>query len=327
VKTDLGTFQHGLGFTRDGSYYYSVSAWVNDVYLATLDTVARKISSPKKVVSHVGFGTSTDWSPDGQYLAYVSGTGWLYEPFVLGMLAIETGKKSGLQLSGIERYGDQVFQPHWSPDGRFVLAGGDVLGRPGLYRIDAHTGEVNFTSNGDPRWSTWSPDGQSIFTRRMTETETTVIVMRHPTTGQERELYRVASPVRLSNLVASPDARRLAFVSRDEQGQTIEVTSIVGGEAPRQVIRLPARANAALALAWTPSSRDIVYAYGFGAADEKPALGLWLISADGGVPTDLGVTMNALPFGLSVHRDGRRIAFTAGTRRHPEVWVLKNLLR
>ncbi len=39
------------------------------------------------------------------------------------------------------------------------------------------------------------------------------------------------------------------------------------------------------------------------------------------------MTMEArLPYGLSVHADGKRIAFTAGTERHTEVWVVKNFL-
>jgi len=56
-------------------------------------------------------------------------------------------------------------------------------------------------------------------------------------------------------------------------------------------------------------------------------LELWQISADGGAPENLGVTLSGpIPFGLSVHPDGRRIVFTAGMPRRPEVWVPKNLL-
>ena len=328
VKAELGAFQHGLGFTRDGSYYYSVSAWTNDVYLAALDSAARRMTSPKKLVSHVGFGTSAEWSPDGQYLAYVSGTGWLYEPLVVGTLGIDTGRTSRLQLNGIERYGDQVFQHHWSPDGRYFLAGGDVLGLSGFYRIDIRTAEVNLVvSDQVPRWSAWSPDGRTIFTRRIAEARSTVIVTRDPATGHEKELYRVAFPARLSNLAVSADAKRLAFASFDQpRGTAIEFMPISGDEAPGVLASIPARENSALALAWTPHSPDIVYAHGFADPERKPELGLWLISADGGVPRNLGLTMNALPFGVSVHPDGRRIAFTAGTRRRAEVWVLDNLL-
>ena len=41
---------------------------------------------------------------------------------------------------------------------------------------------------------------------------------------------------------------------------------------------------------------------------------------------NLGLVMEGLePYGLSVHPDGKRIAFTAGTDRE-EVWVLKDFL-
>ena len=60
--------------------------------------------------------------------------------------------------------------------------------------------------------------------------------------------------------------------------------------------------------------------------EEKPELGLWMISGEGGERRNLGLAMNGRPFGLCVHPDGRRIAFTSGTPRRPEVWVLKNLL-
>ena len=327
VKKDITPFQHGLGFTRDGSYYYGVSAWVNDVYLATLDPTTRKIRSPKKLVRHVGFYTSAEWSPDGQYLAYVSGTGWLYEPFVLAILAIETGKEHRLQLSEVERVGDQALQLHWLPDGRFLSAPANNLGVPGLYRIDARTGTVSLSVPAPILSSAWSPDGKVILTRRIPEPRSIAIVVRDLTTGQEKELYRGQTPT-FGFLTVSPDGRRLAFVSLDEKRRpTIEVVPTSGSEAPREVVSVPAGANARIALAWMPDSRRLIYAYGMSAADQKSEFGPWLISADGGVPENLGLAMNgARPFGLSVHPDGKRIAVTAGTNRRTEIWALRDLL-
>ena len=60
---------------------------------------------------------------------------------------------------------------------------------------------------------------------------------------------------------------------------------------------------------------------------EKEVLEFWRISAEGGEPQNLGLKMEArVPYGLSVHLDGTRIAFTAGTSRRREVWVLKDFL-
>jgi Tol biopolymer transport system component len=76
--------------------------------------------------------------------------------------------------------------------------------------------------------------------------------------------------------------------------------------------------------AWTPDSRHIIYARTV--QGEKRKFELWRISAEGGEPQNLGLVMEGLePYGLSVHPDGKRIAFTAGTGRE-EVWVLKDFL-
>jgi Tol biopolymer transport system component len=77
--------------------------------------------------------------------------------------------------------------------------------------------------------------------------------------------------------------------------------------------------------AWMPDSRQIIYARNV--AGQKRQFELWRVSAGGGEPQTLGLTMQGLqPYGLSVHPDGRRIAFTAGKPSHSEVWVLKDFL-
>ena len=77
--------------------------------------------------------------------------------------------------------------------------------------------------------------------------------------------------------------------------------------------------------AWTPDSRHIIYARSV--SGERPKFELWRVSTDGGEPQNLGLRMHArVPYGLSVHPDGKRIAFTAGTGNRTEVWVLKDFL-
>jgi hypothetical protein len=57
-----------LGFTTDGSFYFVVEAWSNDVFLADLDESGR-LGKPTKLVSNVGYRTSVDGSSDGKTLA------------------------------------------------------------------------------------------------------------------------------------------------------------------------------------------------------------------------------------------------------------------
>jgi len=51
---------------------------------------------------------------------------------------------------------------------------------------------------------------------------------------------------------------------------------------------------------------------------------LWRISAEGGQPQNLGIRMEGIHT-LSVHPDGRRIAFSGGSIIR-EVWALENYL-
>ncbi|MFQ5817467.1 MAG: TolB family protein, partial [Terriglobia bacterium] len=175
--------------------------------------------------------------------------------------------------------------------------------------------------------------GKAIFTRWRNRGNTgpRSIVARDLGSGREKELYRAASPARVAHLGVSPDGQRLAFVWWDpKEGTTaVKVISTSGGEA-RELLKLPAAqlsgyGQPVFALAWTPDSRHIIYAPS--TAGQKHRFELWRISADGGEPQNLGLAMEGLSlYGLSVHPDGRRIAFTAGTPRRSEVWVLENFL-
>lgn len=328
------------GLTGDGSYYYGVGVWESDVYLATLDPATSRLRSPTKLVSHVGSRTSTQWSRDGQYLAYAWGNGDFDNPFVLGIRSAKTGKERRFRLGELRRHGNHGFDPQWSPDGRFILADGRKLDyRQGqsLYRIDVRTGAVtpivvtDYTRAYNRIESpAWSPDGSVIFEQRPPPR----IVTRNVDTGEERELYRPAPPAEIyhwptSNLSVSPDGQRFAFVwsdAKSEMTSAVMVVPTAGGE-PRELIRAkdPARIGVT---AWTPDSRHVIYARSVaGDSGGKGMFEFWRVAADGGEPQNLGLKMEArVPYGLSVHPDGTRIAFTAGTERRTEVWVLKDFL-
>ncbi|MGI8785129.1 MAG: hypothetical protein ACR2L2_15945 [Acidobacteriota bacterium] len=345
IKRDIGPSKNAIGFTREGSYYYTVYGGVNDVYLATLDPVRGKIYESKKLVSRVGFNTSVEWSPDGHYLAYASGAGGEHDPFVLGIRSIETGKERRLRLNKMTRFGGHSFQPHWSPDGRFLLAQGrnsDYMGpgrdSQGLYRIDAQTGKIALlvqTQTICPpdciEWPVWTRNGKVIFTRWISRPRS--IVARDFETGRETELLRAVSPAELSHLTVSADGQWLAFIWWDQNGgkTVLKVMPASGGEA-REIFKLPAPALAdyaqpLFALAWTYDSRHMIFAFASSSPDTRQTFELWRISAEGGKPEHIGLAMEGLlPYGLSVHPDGRRIAFTAGTPTREEVWVIENFL-
>ena len=365
VKPDIAPIAvHWLGLTGDGSYYYSQSAWVSDVYVATLDPETGTLQPPQKLVSHVGLDTSPDWSPDGRYLAYALGGGSEFDSPVLGIRSIRTGEERRHRL-GMRRV--HAFQLHWSPDGRSLLAQGRSLelrgaGVQAFYRIDAHIGEITpivirslgLPSNnpeviqGGMEWPVWASDGKAIIYRRSdTANDEQSLVVRDLETGRERELYRgnprlageneqstvPAQPTEMnhdgyfgaSNLAVSPDGQQLAFVWSTPTSRALKVIPTTAGDEPLELLRVqpPERL---FQPAWMPDGRHVLFGKGR-IEGQDPRLELWLISAKGGEPQYLGLEMEGLLlYGLSIHPDGQRIAFTAGRSLGSQTWVTKNLL-
>jgi len=348
VKPDIAPIGvHWLGLTGDGSYYYSQFAWVSDVYITALDSASGTLQPPQKLVSHVGLKTSPDWSPDGRYLAYAWGRGSGFDPFVLGIRSIRTGEEHRLRLGmKIRRKGGHAFQLDWSPDGRSLLGQGrNELGN-GFFRIDAHTGEVTPIMQPESYFESpvWSSDGKAIFYRRSdTPNDEQSLVVRDLETGRERELYRgnlraageneqstVPAQPEIWNLAVSPDGQQLAFVwlERDERGPTSIALKVIptteGGET-RELLRVrpPERL---FQPAWMPDGGHVLFGRGR-VEGQEPRLELWRISAEGGEPQYLGLEMEGLLlYGLRIHPDGQRIAFTAGRNLGSQTWVMKNLL-
>ena len=353
VEVQPGNVEEGLGFTNDGSFYYARRGWTNDLYVSSYDHVSGTVGTVEKQVSHVSFDSAAQWSPDGRYLAYFLGTGYLENPFVLGIRTAAGDSERLVDVARLIRLGSHAVQPHWSPDGRYLLAQGrdrDFQGpgkdSQGLHRIDAETGAVTPIVQTDTacphdclEWPVWSPEGKAIFMRWLPtstgnskdEHYKATIVAREYETGHEQEIYRAVPPARVYHLAASPDGERLAFLERaSEKGPAaIKVIGTSGGPA-HELAKLPAPKSSGygqpvFALAWTPDSNYLIYAPT--RAAQQPEFELWRIAVHGGEPQHLGVTLaGLLPYGLSVHPDGKSIALTAGTPVRFEVWVLENFL-
>ncbi len=357
VKPDIAPIGvHWIGLTGDGSYYYSQGAWVSDVYVTTLDPASGTLQPPQKLVSHVGLDTSPDWSPDGRYLAYAWGRGNYGNELVLGIRSIRTGEERRLPLTVTRAH---AFQLHWSPDGRSLLAQGrsPKLRGPGVqafYRIDAHTGEITpivirtlgLPSNnpevtqGVMECPVWSSDGKAIFYRRSdTPNSEQSLVVRDLETGRERELYRgnprpagedeqstVPAQPQIRNLAVSPDGQQLAFVWSTLTSRALKVIPTTAGGETRELLRVQSPKRL-FQPAWMPDGGHLLFGKGR-IEGQEPTLELWRISAEGREPQYLGLAMEGLLlYGLSIHPDGQRIAFTAGRNLGSQTWVMKNVLQ
>jgi len=217
--------------------------------------------------------------------------------------------------------------PRWSPDGRsLVAAGRNHKGRAGVYRIDSETGDITAIVSFGPGersvWADWSPDGKAVFyTVHHNITRARRIMQVNLDNGEQQQIYEDSFGVGSNQDGAvSPDGRWVA-ISYDRTALRIVPTE--GGEA-RELFRGKDGGRVG-GIAWTPDSRHVLFSFG-----GFPKLELWRAPLDGGEPHRVGIEMNSLARnGISVHPDGRRIAFHATDkpgRWGGELWVMENFL-
>jgi hypothetical protein len=100
-----------------------------------------------------------------------------------------------------------------------------------------------------------------------------------------------------------------------------------GGGDPREVLQIPGNERFIL-VGWLPDGLTLLVARWENRPsrlpDEPDPSTLWRVPINGGNPVSTGLTMDGLR-DVSIHPDGRRIAFNAGWKRG-EPWVLENLL-
>jgi Tol biopolymer transport system component len=310
-----------LGFTREGSLYYGLSARSTDVYTVSIDPATGKLLTPpaKAILKFEGFNSRPAWSPDGKSLAYVSvrpSPGALPpRRAVLVIRSVETGQERELYPKADLR------NLHWSPDGRSILCG------ISLQLIDVQSGDVTpilqvRTADALRVGGTWSRDGKAVFYFRVdlagrTPIERLSIMVYDLTIGKEKELYREG--VGIPGLLVSPNGRQLVFIGEDLH--TLMIMPTEGGE-PRELLRVQEDTEGISGIEWTLDGRYFLFIWAKPDPDQ-PLRGLWRIPAEGGDPQKL-MEMDGLTE-ISLHPDGRCIAFTGGWRVM-EVWKMENFL-
>jgi Tol biopolymer transport system component len=325
VKPDLGLHVWPMGFTQNGSYYYSVETGMSDVYIAELDLATGKLLAPPRPATQrfVGSNSGPDWSSDGRQLVYRSrrGRGW-------GASAICVRDTESGEVHELPSKFDQLRAARWCADSPSLIAGTSLpSGVFGLVRIDVQTGEFERVGVVNRPWG-WagacSRDGKAIYYQRWNKTAKTPSIVSHDfATGQEKQLHSVVESSMYSSGVAlSRDGQQLAFAVRDaESGSDIlKVLPAAGGE-PRDLLR-GVQLRWPGSVAWTPDGQSVLFVKQPSPDDSKTEL--WLIPLQGGEPRKLDLTAENMGE-MSVHPDGRHIAFTAGQDKQ-EVWVMENFL-
>jgi len=322
VKRDFGQVKGlgivPMGFTQDGSFYYGDRVWLADIYIAELDTEKTKILRPPKKAALRFEGSNSDpvWSPDGQYLAYISSR----EPEGLKSTAIcimnmNTGEEIELfpEFKGYARL-------NWFPDGKsFLVMGIDENDQRGLFKVDAKTGETALIVTGDSGYHApgCSPDGKKIFYEAdLWKEKIFRILMYDLDTQQKKEIYR--SEWQIIRMDVSPDGKQLAFW--EGKDNTLKLISVDGGQ-PKVLLKL--EEGGINSVAWSPDGKDIF----FSKVIEGGKIGkceLWRIPSEGGKPEKFELAVNGL-IDLNIHPEGSLIAFTLWNVDE-EVWVMENFL-
>jgi Tol biopolymer transport system component len=335
LKDGVGRGIRPNGFTRQGSFYYSLNIRMQDVYVAEVDPVAGQVlRQPAPVAARfVGSNSSPSWSPDGRRLAYYSqrSDSTAVGGPTLVIHSIETGEVRDVPVLLLQL----PFPVRWFPDGKSVLVGAWESPKRDLvafYRVDIQTGDhrlLRSSSGTGVVRSELSPDGKTLFFFTGGEPKLRGgVISRDIETGQEREIARV--PYLAGNgwarLAVSPDGKNLAFrspVVGEAKWTALRLAPATGGEL-RELYRFrQSETSNNDELAWTPDGRHVLLARGTG-KDGMPEM--WRIPVGGGEPERTGLSMAGMRT-VAAHPDGRRIAFDGRTSSGApgEVWVLENL--
>ncbi|MHC4991427.1 MAG: TolB family protein, partial [Planctomycetota bacterium] len=138
---------------------------------------------------------------------------------------------------------------------------------------------------------------------------------------RERKLYRTNNHI--FRLALAPDGRRLAFFESPQDGKPAVLKTIPasGGES-HDLFTLHEEQPMfwGVGISWTPDGRHVVI--GGSRVGDNPDE-LWVIPSTGGEPRKLSLGIQVSQ--MSLHPDGRRVAFTSRTGGQ-EVWVMENFL-
>jgi Tol biopolymer transport system component len=320
VKRAFVSFQERLGFTNDGSYYFSIYTRRYTLQVLPIDPETGRftIGSGTEIL---GSNLLSKWSPDGKQLAYIA--------------EFENGNRRRLHVRNVGTGEEREFAHNfyagsycWSPDGRSILVYGNDEGedreesRRGIFNIDVSDGSMKSVVQWPERDSLTRTlllvhDGRSIVYKQRG-----CLILRDLQSGREKELY--CHPNLIRSAAISPDKKTLAFGALDEQKNTIRLLLMpIDGNEPETLFEAPGN-NRTEILAWTPDGKYVLFTN-----PENDFALLYRISRDGGDPEVLWRSTKKYPHtlsSLSFHLDGKHVAVSTYLQES-EILVMENLLR
>ena len=277
-----------IGFTKDGTFYYSVQSSGPNVWTATVDLVTGAVGAAEllRLSEPITRQAALGWSSDGRALGVLSDGGGLT------VRSLASGESRTYPLPRPRYYPGAPMR--WSADGTAIFWRARVaydaklsLATWGLLRFDLSTGQtVVFDVPVKERetfdWFELLPDGNSALVRRRLPTEATADsqnVARLSVLDLKTRAERNVFEVRGSGLpfAVSPDGSLVAVaplaVADRGPGEVLRGSSelyvipLNGAPEPRKIATGPARFRRFVDLLWEPSGKAIFQVTNAGTAE------------------------------------------------------------
>jgi len=331
IKRDMGPLI-GLGFSKQGSFFFAQGSGSRDVYTANIDLAdAKLLDLPTIAINQrLGSNFSPAWSPDGQSLAYMSPL-MPQVKNVIHIRSIKTGEEHVLSppLDWIRGGGLQ-----WFPDGKHLtVCGGDSDKVIGHFQIDVQSGNTKLICPGEKGVQFYhasvSPESNEFYyIKNYWSEKLSLVIRRDIMSGEEEEICRKeGGKIRFIGISVSPNGKWIA----------LGISLGASPPAPSSLAIIPAEGGELVELArfenpfwlsgtaWVPDSRSLLFTKM--TRVPNPSLRkqeLYLISVGGGEPESLG-TIGTGVGSLSVHPDGKQIIFERNEYKI-DVWTMENFL-
>jgi Tol biopolymer transport system component len=144
-------------FSPDGRMAFSWSPVANaEVYTIQLDDVMlidshTTFPSVTKITNNPYSDVSPQWSPDGEWIAFVSDRTGNSEIYLM--------RPDGSDMHAVVTHPARDVSPSWSPDSRSVLFHSNRDGSIGLYVLDLTSGDIRrLATHSQPINTVWRPD-------------------------------------------------------------------------------------------------------------------------------------------------------------------------
>lgn len=313
VKADLGRALP-MAFTRDGRLFYGLRTGRTETYVAGIDLASGSLTEQPIPASNGSQGSNRgpEWSPDGRFLALLSGVGtenFGQEHRAVTILELATKRESVVwpRLAHIERL-------RWSPDSAsLLLSGSDSQGRAGLFTMNLPDGTLRqavVERGGSFRGieGDWSADGGSIYFVQQAEQGGTIIRSHDLLTGRRRDVYRPAEPARIYAVRRARDRDALAFAqsARGGQRQSLLVLEPSAKDA-EEILHL--QYGRLSGIDWSVDGKGLLVS-----TDAASGPALWSVSLGAADPRRLDAPwMQSGP--VRIGADGTRAAFSQGGRK------------